>query len=122
LTKPQTLRPPEANVNKSYSGKAADIWLCGAVLYHMLTGKLYNIKSGYIKYFILSRLNDLDLSNLDQNFMDLLFNLLSDDPEKRHTIKTLKVKNNMSLIYFYFLFPLSPNLINDKNRKILGLL
>lgn len=50
VTKPQSLKPPEANLIINYSGKAADLYLCGATLFHMIFGTLYKPSE---KYFLL---------------------------------------------------------------------
>ena len=46
VNKPQTLKPPEAKLDKDYSGKSADIWLCGTTLFHMIKGTPYKIEEG----------------------------------------------------------------------------
>lgn len=46
VRKSQTLKPPEAHLDKDYSGKAADFWLCGATLYHMIQKSAYKPSEG----------------------------------------------------------------------------
>ncbi|KAJ3198908.1 Protein kinase, partial [Dinochytrium kinnereticum] len=83
---------PEAYLNPSYDGEAADVWSCGITLYFMLCGQppfryLFDYSASVQDAFELVRSTDLILpTRLSLQVRSLLKRMLEKDPASRATM------------------------------------
>lgn len=86
--------PPELCVAKhgNVSGRAADIWSMGVTLYCLRYGRIPFEKTGMLELYESIRQDQFALEEeKDKQFEDLMHRLLEKDPEKRITMKELRV-------------------------------
>jgi [calcium/calmodulin-dependent protein kinase] kinase len=87
--------PPELCVAKhgDISGKAADIWSMGVSLYCLRFGKIPFERPGVLELYEAIKHDPIDFTpDDDPQFVDLMMRILEKDPQKRITIKELRVR------------------------------
>jgi len=86
--------PPELCVARhgEVSGRAADIWSMGVTLYCLRYGRIPFEKYDMLELCDSIRDDELELpSETDESFIDLMHHILDKDPNKRITMKDLRV-------------------------------
>jgi len=86
--------PPELCVARhgQVSGKAADIWSMGVTLYCLKYGKIPFEKDSMLELYESIRADELDLpGKQDPNLTDLMRQILEKNPDKRITMRQLRV-------------------------------
>jgi len=86
--------PPELCVARhgDVSGRAADIWSMGVTLYCLKYGRIPFEKTGIFELYEAIKTEQPDLSSeQDEDFLDLMANILEKDPQKRIKMPQLRV-------------------------------
>ena len=96
--------PPELCVPKhgEVSGKAADIWSMGVTLYCLMFGRIPFEKHGMLELYQAIRADDPEFEiECNDLFQDLLMKLLEKEPDRRITMKELRVRSHAKILYTY---------------------
>jgi 5'-AMP-activated protein kinase catalytic alpha subunit len=84
---------PEIIKNTGYDGAAADVWACGVILYHMLTGQRPFEEESVHKLLdkiVIGEFKFPEKHNLKPGVMDLITAILNPNPRKRYTLEQIK--------------------------------
>jgi [calcium/calmodulin-dependent protein kinase] kinase len=87
--------PPELCVAKhgDISGKAADIWSMGVSLYCLRFGRIPFERPAVLELYEAIKHDNVDYSPIDNPlFIDLMEKILEKDPQKRITMRELRVR------------------------------
>ena len=87
--------PPELCVAKhgDISGKAADIWSMGVSLYCLRFGRIPFERPGVLELYEAIKHDPIDFKPVDDpQFVDLMEKILEKDPQKRITMRELRVR------------------------------
>jgi [calcium/calmodulin-dependent protein kinase] kinase len=92
--------PPELCVARhgDVSGKAADIWSMGISLYCLRFGRIPFERSGVMELYEAIKNDKIDYKpDNEPNFVDLMNRILEKNPEKRITMRELRVRLPITL-------------------------
>ena len=83
--------PPEMIGGKKYNGMLGDIWSCGIILYVMICGYLpFDGKSNADLFDKILKCKVKYPKNIDKNALNLLKNILVNNPDKRINLEKIK--------------------------------
>ena len=81
---------PEVIRAQPYSGKAADVWSAGVILYAMLAGRLPFDDPALRNLLLKIKKGEFDMPQFDDDIQNLIYRMLVVDPTKRITIEEIK--------------------------------
>jgi [calcium/calmodulin-dependent protein kinase] kinase len=89
--------PPELCVTRhgDVSGRAADIWSMGISLYCLRFGRIPFERCGVLDLYEAIKNEQLELSDDDPQFVDLMHKLLEKDPKKRIRMEEIRVCSSL---------------------------